>query len=109
MSEPAPAPESTPPRPITQEEDVECFILSMPHELLEVMVDAVKRLAVLMIAASLFAQPVSKPPDELITRWNRFAVHSNEYAALLNKGVKDVKLRARLVKDWESLTHCDCW
>lgn len=68
-----------------------------------------RRLAAIFVAVSMAAQPLSAPMDELVQRWNHFAIHSNEYAALLNKGVKDVKLRARLMKDWESLTHCDCW
>lgn len=67
------------------------------------------RLAGILLAVSMAAQPLSAPQDELVERWNRFAVRGNEYAELLNKGVKDIKLRARLTKDWESLTHCDCW
>ncbi len=61
-----------------------------------------------LVAICLSAQPFADP-DELLTRWNKFATAGNEYVTLLNKGVRDTKLRARLVKDWESLVGCECW
>jgi hypothetical protein len=60
-----------------------------------------------LVALVLFARPLE--PDELLSRWNKFATAGNQYVELLNKGVKDTKLRARLMKDWESLTRCECW
>ena len=66
------------------------------------------RALALLVAVSVLAQPETAP-DELTIRWNKFATAGNEYVTLLNKGVRDPKLRARLIKDWDSLTRCECW
>ena len=47
--------------------------------------------------------------DELARRWNKFAGDANAYVAKLNSGVVDVKLRARLDREWRDVTTCGCW
>ncbi len=65
------------------------------------------------LAVMLLATPFSEPPelcDEQVTRaWNTFAVHAKDYLDKRNAGVRDVKLRARMYKDFESLMSLDCF
>jgi hypothetical protein len=66
------------------------------------------RICAVLAAVSLIAQPLNRP-DELLTRWNHFALNANAYATGLGHGVKDMRMRARLVKDWDALIRCECW
>lgn len=48
-------------------------------------------------------------PDDLLERWNRFAKDANAYVTGLNNGVVDVRMRAKVMREWESMTKCECW
>lgn len=47
--------------------------------------------------------------EELLMRWNQFAKDANAYVANLNAGVLDLRMRQKLVREWESMTRCECW
>lgn len=73
---------------------------------------------ILVLAAFLFLfdgfsapaqQEHNCPSAETIQTWNRFAQDANTYVTKMNLGVWDVKLRARLQKEWAAVTRSDCW
>jgi hypothetical protein len=47
--------------------------------------------------------------DELLEQWNRFARDTNSYINGLNAGVKDLRMRKKVMAEWESMTKCECW
>jgi len=47
--------------------------------------------------------------EELLDRWNQFAKDANAYVANLNGGVVDLRMRKKLMQEWESMTKCECW
>lgn len=67
-----------------------------------------KRLALIFVASLAMAQPIGCG-WELNIRWNRFVKDANRYVAGLDNGVVDVKTRARLDKEWQAVTRCECW
>ena len=46
---------------------------------------------------------------ELSSRWVRFANDANTYWQELRAGQYDLRLRARVMRDWADLTSLECW
>ena len=67
-----------------------------------------RRLALVLFAGSLFAQSAGCG-DQLILHWNKFVDDANAYVRGLAGGVKNVKLRGRLDKEWQAVTRCECF
>jgi len=66
------------------------------------------RLIVLLLAASAVDQP-STCEDDATRKWNTFAIHAKDYLDAKAGGVFDVKLRARMRKDFEAVMACQCF
>lgn len=66
------------------------------------------RVLALLLAATAVDQP-SPCEDQATRAWNTLAVHSKDYLDKRQSGVRDVKLRAQLYKDFEKVFACDCF
>lgn len=67
------------------------------------------RFLLLFVALLATASPVSTRQDELMEHWNRFAQDANAYVSGLNQGVVDVRMRKKVMREWESMVRCECW
>ncbi len=68
----------------------------------------IRAVVTLLLMSSAADQPAVC--DEQVTRaWNVFAVHAKDYLDKRQSGVRDVKMRARMVKDFETLMGLDCF
>jgi hypothetical protein len=63
----------------------------------------------IVIGALTASAALAGSQDELLDKWNEFAKHANFYAAGLNSGVKDLRMRKKLVAEWDSMVRCECW
>jgi len=66
------------------------------------------RLVALLLLASATDQP-SVCEDDANRKWNTFAIHAKDYLDAKAGGVVDVKLRARMRRDFEAVMACQCF
>ncbi len=62
-----------------------------------------------LLAAGVAVASAAECDAELIARWNRFVGDANAHMNELQKGLQDVKRRARLDSEWKAVTESECW
>ncbi len=65
-----------------------------------------------IVALLLFSYAADQPAsceDDANRKWNTFAIHAKDYLDSKAGGVIDVKLRARMRKDFEAVMACTCF
>ena len=68
------------------------------------------RLILLGVAVTATAQsPQVDCGPRLIRDWNRFVEDANSYVHGLERGVRDVRTRARLDGEWHTVTQSECF
>lgn len=66
------------------------------------------RLIVLFLAAAAVDQPATCE-DDATRKWNTLSVHAKDYLDKRAGGVRDVKLRERMRKDFDAVMDCPCF
>ena len=67
------------------------------------------KLVVLLLAAATAEQSADMCELEAVSRWNKLATTSKAYLDKRTAGVRDVKLRAQMRKDFELVMSCECF
>ncbi len=67
------------------------------------------RLVVMLLAAATADQSTNMCEVEAVTKWNTFAIHAKDYMDARTAGVRDVKMRARMRKEFEAVMACECF
>ena len=68
----------------------------------------IRAVVTLLLLSSAADQP-AVCEDDANRKWNTFAIHAKDYLDARTGGVRDVKMRARLRKDFEAVMACDCF
>ena len=68
-----------------------------------------RRIALLAAVFVVTATSTDRCSEYLPHYWNRFAVTATAYVNRLQGGVKDVRLRQKMLDAWRDLDSCGCF